>query len=366
MKQIYYPKSNEEICKAVSVLRDAPFLVQGTGNSWLTKKQAESTDAKRVLNLKKFNQILRFDGVKGEITVQAGCTLAKINEYLNERGYVLASCPDYFGVSAGACAATPVHGYSRQHQCLAALMSRLKVLLIETGDVIDIVNTDKDWSNVFFGRMAGVVYLEVTFDCVPTTTQFLSVRVENDDQLKSILSLGTSEQQIITWYPVTRKVTEISLRPLPTLGVNYRRVTRAVNLYRNLGYGWFLLQLVLKRARHLTGPANLLAPGFRDLNAAERAFISSGKAVDVELSMRIEDVWRFIEIVNALSMTERKFCVGFRWGGIAAHINQRVWDPSADIWVEMVGDESKIRHVISRLKKGTYAFHTGKYIPVME
>src|SRR3990167_7870489 len=99
--------------------------------------------------------------------------------------------------------------------------------------------------------MPGVVYLEVTFDCVPTTTQFMSVSVENDDQLKSILSLCNSDQQIITWYPVTRKVTEISLRPLPTLGTNYRRVTRAVNLYRNLGYGWFLLQLVLKRARHL-------------------------------------------------------------------------------------------------------------------
>lgn len=356
------PLTIEEIRTALSADRNVPCDVYGKQYSLLLQKEPLQKRPSRAIFLHKFNRIIHFDLKRQTIRVQAGCTLNQINDFLAERGFSLASYPEFFDITAGACVATPVHGYSTRHQCLASLVTEVKYLQRDTGECVDICQDDSDWSAIFFGRTPNVVILEITFSCVPRSRQFMSLSVLSDSQLEPTLLANTSPQQIITWYPGAGKISEIQINDKAMPGVHYRHLKRPITLYRYMGYAIFVLQMYLKRASHVCGDSNQLAPGFRHLSPIERLFIAKGAAVDVEISLPLTDLRCYIDAVCQRPHPERQLFVGFRWGGLKGPAREKLWRQDADLWVEMVGDESVIRHVIGQLDRRRIAFHPGKYL----
>ncbi len=110
-------------------------------------------EASTVINMQNFDRILSFDGETGIVEVEAGCTLAKLHQFLLPRGYWLAVQPGYPYLTIGGCIAGNVHGKNHYRDgCFDRQVISLKVYHPDFGE-LDVSHTQD--STVFDLTLGG-------------------------------------------------------------------------------------------------------------------------------------------------------------------------------------------------------------------
>src|SRR4051812_16253272 len=86
---------------------DAPCLPYGAGRSYGDSCQNEGGT---LIDLRRLDRLLAFDAHAGEISVEAGVTLADLAAFLLPRGWFLPVTPGTLQVTVGGAIANDVHG----------------------------------------------------------------------------------------------------------------------------------------------------------------------------------------------------------------------------------------------------------------
>ena len=67
-------------------------------------------NCQNTITIKNFDRIIDFNKAECTITVEAGCTLGKLYNYLGPLGLQLPVQPGYPAITIGGCVAVNVHG----------------------------------------------------------------------------------------------------------------------------------------------------------------------------------------------------------------------------------------------------------------
>lgn len=83
------------------------LIARGAGVSYVG---ASFGDQNRVVDVSRFDRILGFDPHRSTVTVEAGCPLGKISQFLEAKGWILPVQPGYAGVTVGGAIAINIFG----------------------------------------------------------------------------------------------------------------------------------------------------------------------------------------------------------------------------------------------------------------
>jgi decaprenylphospho-beta-D-ribofuranose 2-oxidase len=95
-----------------ALLERGPVAARGAGLSYAAASMGERVTS---VDMTKFDRILAFDPVSGDVTVEAGVRVGALTDFLVARGYFLPVLPGYPDITVGGCVAFDVHGKSQVH-----------------------------------------------------------------------------------------------------------------------------------------------------------------------------------------------------------------------------------------------------------
>ena len=108
----FYPKTNNteleynNLSELFSLVQtNSDFIAYGNGRSY-----GDSALAKKIISMKKLNEIISFDVVNGIIFVQSGILLSEILDYIVPKGWFLKITPGTKLITVGGAIASDVHG----------------------------------------------------------------------------------------------------------------------------------------------------------------------------------------------------------------------------------------------------------------
>jgi decaprenylphospho-beta-D-ribofuranose 2-oxidase len=113
------------------------LIVHARGRSY-----GDSALNDRVLLSRRFNKILDFDPLTGQVTCESGVTLAELLEAFLPRGWFLPVVPGTKFISVGGAIASDVHGKNHHQQgCFSECVEALELLLPD-GQVVHVSRTE--------------------------------------------------------------------------------------------------------------------------------------------------------------------------------------------------------------------------------
>lgn len=113
------------------------LIVHARGRSY-----GDSALNDRVLLSRRFNKILDFDPLTGQVTCESGVTLAELLEAFLPRGWFLPVVPGTKFISVGGAIASDVHGKNHHQQgCFSEWVEALELLLPD-GQVVQVSRTE--------------------------------------------------------------------------------------------------------------------------------------------------------------------------------------------------------------------------------
>jgi len=160
------PSSEEEIAQ---IVRDAAAAGQrvkvvGSGHSFTA---IALTDG-RLVQLDNYQRVLKTDAVKGQVTVQAGIKLHRLNEELDRRGLAMPNLGDIDRQSISGAISTATHGTARDLGGIARDVVGLRIIAGD-GSIIDC--SPEENADVFHAARVGLgalgVISTVTLKAVP-------------------------------------------------------------------------------------------------------------------------------------------------------------------------------------------------------
>jgi hypothetical protein len=117
-----------------------------------------------LISLERMNNILAHDATS--VTVEAGCTLTQLVNYLKKHGKQLPACPEYGPFFAGAFSGTQLHESAGNIRRIPTLSSHvLRYRVVKADGTLEIVESDLEFWRNNQGN-AGVV-VEATFNIMP-------------------------------------------------------------------------------------------------------------------------------------------------------------------------------------------------------
>jgi len=133
------------------ILHKTAYGWRGKGNHW---------DGVLTVNTLQLNKIKSIS--ENEVVAEAGVRFVHLMPKLYEQDKSLASYPNYWDISMGACVATPVHGHSNKHSTVASLMNWVKYFDIETQKVVTVHKGTPAFRDLMFNTHGKAVVLEVS------------------------------------------------------------------------------------------------------------------------------------------------------------------------------------------------------------
>lgn len=205
--RIHAPSSEEELAQ---IVRDAAaggerVKVVGAGHSFTA---IALTDG-RLIQLDNYQRILKTDAVKGQVTVQAGIKLHRLNEELDRRGLAMPNLGDIDRQSISGAISTATHGTARDLGGIARDVVGLR-LIAGDGSIID-CSADEN-PEIFHAARVGVgalgVISTVTIQATPSfNLHAKEVPMDVDDCLAHMDEhIASNDHFEFYWVPGTRWV----------------------------------------------------------------------------------------------------------------------------------------------------------------
>jgi L-gulonolactone oxidase len=163
---IVRPETEDELSALVKAAarEGVPVKARGAGHSFTG---AAATDGRMVV-LDRYRRVLDVDTERFRVTVEAGITLAELNEALDARGLAMANLGDIAYQTVAGATSTATHGTGAT---LPSLSAQIVGLRLVTGDGSVLSCTAEDESEVFHCARVGVGALgllsAVTLQVVP-------------------------------------------------------------------------------------------------------------------------------------------------------------------------------------------------------
>jgi len=210
------PETRDDI---LAILKDArekgqKLKVVGTGCSPNTMAVCQQ----RMLSTDNYNKIISVDEQKGTVRVQAGVTLAQLNEFLAEHNLGLSVLSSISEQSMGGALACAIHGTGGKFPCMSDYIEALE-LITPRGEVIECSATQN--ADIFKAALCHVgalgVVSEMTIKCEPAFKLRSSQRpVPLEDVLSNIDErVGTAEHYRFWWFPHTDMCIEWKANRVP-------------------------------------------------------------------------------------------------------------------------------------------------------
>jgi len=165
-RRVITPHSAEEVAEAVALATRDGLTVRMTGAGHSFTPVAVTTGV--MLRPGGLRAVRSVDEAAGEVTVEAGCRLGDLNEYLHTRGLALANMGDIQEQTVAGAIQTGTHGTGRDLGGIAAQVTALELVLADGS----IVTCSADHALELFqaariGLGALGVLTAVTFQVVP-------------------------------------------------------------------------------------------------------------------------------------------------------------------------------------------------------
>jgi L-gulono-1,4-lactone dehydrogenase len=166
-RRVIVPRSAGEVAEAVSLAALDGLTVRMTGSGHSFTPVAVTTGV--MLRPGGLRAVRAVDAAAGEVTVEAGCQLRDLNEYLHARGLALANMGDIQEQTVAGAIQTGTHGTGRDLGGIAAQVTALEMVLADGS----IVSCSADHSAELFqaariGLGALGVLTAVTLRVVPS------------------------------------------------------------------------------------------------------------------------------------------------------------------------------------------------------
>ena len=161
------PSSEEELVQIVreAAAQDQRVKVVGSGHSFTA---IALTDG-RLITLDNYQGIVKTDATTGQVTVQAGIKLHRLNEELDRRGLAMPNLGDIDRQSISGAISTATHGTARDLGGIARDVVGLQ-LIAGDGSIIDCSHTQNP--EIFHAARVGLgalgIISTVTLQCVPS------------------------------------------------------------------------------------------------------------------------------------------------------------------------------------------------------
>lgn len=91
------------------------FALRGSGLSYAPLSLSKDHLTSPVINMEKFNRVLKFDVQKGLITCEPSITLIEILNIVTPKGWYIPILPGYPSITLAGCVAANIHGKSQYH-----------------------------------------------------------------------------------------------------------------------------------------------------------------------------------------------------------------------------------------------------------
>ncbi len=163
-----------------------PLIARGLGRSY-----GDSALAAKIMMTSGLDHFLAFNEMTGELTCQAGVSLATILEVFVPKGWFLKVTPGTKFVTVGGAIASDVHGKNHHIDgCFSSHVTSLKIATVTQG-VVECTR-DKN-SDLFFTTCGGMgltgIILEATFKLMPIVSAYVEQTTFKANTLNEALAL---------------------------------------------------------------------------------------------------------------------------------------------------------------------------------
>jgi L-gulonolactone oxidase len=203
--EIAHPAAEDELVGLVLAAADADRRVKvvGSGHSFT---DIACTDGVLV-DLDGYGRVLSTDPAAGTVTVQAGITLARLNDELAARGLALENLGDVAYQTVAGATSTGTHGTGLAYRGLAAGITAMRLVLAD-GSVLD-CSADTEpavWSAARVGLGALGIVSTLTLRCDPAFTVHA---VEAPMRMEEVMAdldgfFASADHAELYWVPHTR------------------------------------------------------------------------------------------------------------------------------------------------------------------
>jgi FAD-linked oxidoreductase len=196
------PSSEEELVQIVreAAAHDQRVKVVGSGHSFTA---IALTDG-RLITLDNYQQIVKTDAVTGQVTVQAGIKLHRLNEELDRRGLAMPNLGDIDRQSISGAISTATHGTARELGGIARDVVGMR-LIAGDGSIFDCSQTQNP--EIFHAARVGLgalgVISTVTLQCVPSFNLHAREVPSNVDDILANLEEHIASNDHFEFYWVT-------------------------------------------------------------------------------------------------------------------------------------------------------------------
>jgi len=134
----FEPDNEEDILALCNTVNTGRIALHGALNVRKYFCSNEALNGVQYLNqisLRRFNDIIEFDGLAHTITAEAGATFRDVIPFVRKRDHYIENYPNYFGITLGACVATAVHGSTCRLPFIACLIERIRCFNYATNQI---------------------------------------------------------------------------------------------------------------------------------------------------------------------------------------------------------------------------------------
>lgn len=168
------PTSLEELVAFVAH-HDGPISI---GGGRFSQGGQTATESAVQIDMRQFNKVLAFSAPDKEITVQAGITWRKIQEYIDPYDLALQIMQTYANFTVGGALSVNSHG---RYIGMGPLVLSVKSIRVVLADGTVVLATPTEHSDVFYGAIGGYGSLGVIAEATLKLTD--NVRVERRSQV---------------------------------------------------------------------------------------------------------------------------------------------------------------------------------------
>jgi len=184
---------------AAVVAEKSPLIARGLGRCY-----GDSSLAETMLSMPSYNRITAFDPDTGEISCQAGVSIAELLETFLPRGWFPPVTPGTKFITIGGAIASDVHG--KNHHVEGSFCRHVESLLLMTADGETLECSRESNPEIFAATCGGMgltgLILSATFRLKPVETAFIreeTIVARNLDEIMSIFEESTDWTYSVAW-----------------------------------------------------------------------------------------------------------------------------------------------------------------------
>mmetsp|Transcript_28107 Transcript_28107/g.55040 ORF Transcript_28107/g.55040 Transcript_28107/m.55040 type:complete len:554 (-) Transcript_28107:64-1725(-) len=211
-----FPTSKEEIIALLKEAREMGQKVKVVGTGCSPNSMAVCKD--RMISTEQYKQILNIDKEKKTVTVQAGVTLAQLNEELPKHGLGLSVLTSISDQAIGGALACAIHGTGVGFSCLPGFVESLEIIL---ADGTPVRCSERENPDLFQAARCHIGALGVISEVTLKCEDMFKLRARQKPvPLEEVLNnldskVGSSEHWRFWWFPHTDMCVEWGANRVP-------------------------------------------------------------------------------------------------------------------------------------------------------